>query len=103
MAAVTVVCNRRRLVGFAEADQIRGQHPVTGLGHQRDHVPVQVGPGWFAVEHENRRGVSRAFVNVVHPETRFYVKMVWSKGVIRKTCEAGFIGSQNTHAIDCPD
>jgi hypothetical protein len=66
-------------------------------------MPVKVGPGWFAMEHEHRRGASRAFIDVVHPEPGFYVEMVWSKRVIRKTCEAGFIGSQNTHAIDCPD
>jgi hypothetical protein len=55
------------------------------------------------MEHEYRRSASRALVNVVHPEPGLYVEMVWSKRVIRKTCEAGFIGSQNTHAIDCPD
>jgi|TARA_R110000851_G_scaffold284898_1_gene438486 hypothetical protein len=55
------------------------------------------------MKHEYRRGVPRALVNVVHPEAGFYVEMMWSKRVIRKTCEAGFIGSQNTHAIDYPD
>jgi hypothetical protein len=39
----------------------------------------------------------------MHPEAGRYVEVVRSERVIRKAGEAGFIGSQNTHAIDCPD
>jgi len=55
------------------------------------------------MQHQYRRGIAWPIVNIVHPETGLYVDIVWSKRVVRKTCEAGFIGSQNTHAIDCPD
>ena len=55
------------------------------------------------MQHQHRGGIACPIVNIVHPETGLYVEIVWCKRVVRKAREAGFIGSQNTHAIDCPD
>jgi hypothetical protein len=55
------------------------------------------------MKHKNRRCANGTLVNIVHPEARLDIQIVGSKRVIRKVCEAVFVGSQNTHAIDCPN
>jgi hypothetical protein len=66
-------------------------------------MAVQVRPGRLSVEHENGRCTGWALVDIMHPEAGLDIQVMREKRVIRETCKAVFIGSQNTHAIDCPD
>jgi hypothetical protein len=63
-----VVLAGGRLVGPAEADQVRREHAQPGAGEDRDHVPVQVAPRRLAVHAEHDRSVARALVDVVDPQ-----------------------------------
>src|SRR5439155_18540280 len=66
MALVGVVVARYRLVGAAESDEIGGDGAEARAGDHGDHLPVEVRPRRLAVEHEHRRRVARALVDVVH-------------------------------------
>ena len=68
VALIGVVAARGRLVGLAEADEIGCDHAMAGAGAGSDHVPVQVGPGGLAVQHEHGRSGRVALVDVVHAQ-----------------------------------
>jgi hypothetical protein len=66
-------------------------------------MAIEIRPGRLAMEHHHRRAIPGAFVDEMHAQSGVDIQVVGAKGIIRKACEAGFVGSQNTHAIDCPD
>jgi hypothetical protein len=55
------------------------------------------------MKHHDRRPVGWTVIDEVHAQAGLNVQIICFEGIIRKACEAGFVGSQNTHAIDCPD
>ena len=55
-----------RLVGTAEAGEIGRHHAPTGRREDRDHAPVEIGPGRLAVQAQEVCPASaRAFVEIV--------------------------------------
>ena len=58
-----------RLVGPAEAVEVRRDHARAGGGERRDHPAVEIRPGRLTVQAEERvRRGARTFVDVVHPQ-----------------------------------
>ena len=51
-------------------NKVRDNDPVPGPGQHWDHLPVEEGPGRFAVETENRRAVSGSLVKIVNSGQR---------------------------------
>jgi hypothetical protein len=68
LAGIAIVAALAQLVGLAEADQVGREHAQPRGRNRQDHVPVQVRPGRLAVQHQHRRRVARAFVNVVQAQ-----------------------------------
>ena len=68
MTGVAVVGHLRRLVTTAEADEVGGDHPVTGGNQRRDHVAIEVAPRWLTVHQQHDGTVGPAFVQVVDPQ-----------------------------------
>ena len=81
VAGVGVVALLGRLVAAPESHQVGGDHPVSGGNQRGDHVAVQVAPRWLAVHQQDRRGVGRPLVEVVHPQRAAFA--VGDVGVVR--------------------
>ncbi len=56
------------LVALAETDVVGRDATKAGGDERRDLVAIEEGPGGHAMDHEDDRGVARAFVEVVHPD-----------------------------------
>ena len=83
-----------RLVGPAEADEVRGHGPQPPFGQTRHDRPVEVRPRGLPVQQENRLGVGRALIDVVHPQPVGQAGEAGREGEPREVVEA-FLG--------CPD
>ena len=68
VAGVGVVAALGRLVRAAEADQVGGDAPQSGVDQHRDHRPVEEAPRRLAVHEQHDRAVGRALVEVVHAQ-----------------------------------
>jgi hypothetical protein len=68
VAAVAVILAPGRLVRASETHQVGGHGPKAGLHQHWDHLPVEVGPGRLAVEHEHNLSFRVPFVQVVDAE-----------------------------------
>ena len=96
---VAVVAAARRLVGLAEADQVRRHRAEPGVGEDGDHPAVEVAPRRLAVEHQHRIGVRRPLVDVVHPEPARQVGPVRVERVVGKVPETLVRGAQHSHPL----
>src|SRR5206468_5336772 len=52
VALVGVLLATYGLVGASEPDQVRRDDAMAGARDDRDHLPVEVGPGRLAVQHQ---------------------------------------------------
>ena len=67
MLQEAVVGELDRLIGLAEADEVRGDHPVAGRGQHRDHAAVQVAPIGLSVQQQHHLPIGIAGLGIVHP------------------------------------
>jgi hypothetical protein len=80
----------QRLVGTAEADQIRGHGAQAAGGQAGHHRAVEVGPRGLAVEEEDHFGIRRPFVDVMQAQPVRQLGMARQEGKSWKVTEALF-------------
>jgi hypothetical protein len=87
VAGIAVVGLADRLVGTAEADQVRRDDPVAGRDQTGDHPAVEIAPARLAVEQQHRRRIVRPLVDVVH--AKFAAFRVVDEQVVRRVRPVG--------------
>ena len=80
VAVVGVPPALHRLVGAAEAHEIRQHDAVAGVPHRRQHVAPQVAPGGLAVPHHHRRAVALVHMGEAEPVDGAVVRLVGEVG-----------------------
>ncbi len=95
---VAVVRPARRLVGTAEAHQVRGHGPVSGVGEHRDHLSIEVRPRGLSVHEQHHRPVGGPLVHVVDAQP-VHLRVPWHERKIGQAFKARFGCSQNLHGF----
>jgi len=89
------------LVGAAEPDVVRRDHPQSRPGQTRDDMPVQKRPGGLAVEQQHHRSVARSGVDIVHPQRRqpggLDLDIIRLEGITRQVVEPLVGSPQHLH------
>ncbi|KAJ8137560.1 hypothetical protein OY671_009227, partial [Metschnikowia pulcherrima] len=87
MAFVGIVVAPRGLVGTAEADEVGGDDTMTARDEIGDETAIEVAPARLAVHEQHRRGIARAFVEMVDSQART-VSSVDHLAVMRRKIKA---------------
>jgi len=101
LSFVGVIPARRGLVGFAVADQVRGDNAHAGGGQVGDYMPIQVAPHRLAVHAQHHWTIGRTFIKVVNtqvaPVVGLYGGVVGRERIVRQSFEACVGGSKYLH------
>jgi hypothetical protein len=97
------VLHARRLVGSTEADQIYRDRAISGRDDGRNDAAPQVRPARISVDEDDRVGVARPLVQVVHAQRPAFqvgdLCVVRLERVPGQVCESLFGGSDDFHGL----
>jgi hypothetical protein len=69
MVEVSVVVDIRGFVRAASAQVVHGYDVIAGVGENRDHLAIEVGPAWLSMQKEYYVTALGAGLNVSLPQT----------------------------------
>src|SRR5579883_1159063 len=72
VALVGVILTPRRLIRAPEAYQIGHDGTIASSGNNRDHLTIEIAPGWLPVQHQDRLGIFGAFINILFAQEGAY-------------------------------